>query len=133
VSPAAVPDDACMVALVLLLPLAAVAWYASRHGRTRTEVAGVATILAVTDAGMTMGDRPLVRLGLRVEVAGLAPYDTEASALVPPGGRAFLVPGARVGVRVDPQSPTTVAVDLSRLAVTPAMAAAERRCRRRRR
>ena len=113
-----------MAALALLLPLALVALYAHRHGRTRTEVAGVATVLGVTDGRLTMGDRPLVRLALRVEVPGVAPYDTEASALVPPGGRAFLVPGARLGVRVDPQSPGTVAVDLSRLAVTPAMAAA---------
>ena len=118
------PDDASMVALVLLLPIALVALYASRHGRSRTEVAGVATVLGVVDAGMTMGDRPLVRLTLRVEVPGVAPYDTEASALVPPGGRAFLVAGARVGVRVDPQAPAHVAVDLSRLVVTPAMAAA---------
>ena len=117
------PDDAGMVALVLLLPIAVIAWYASRHGRARTEVAGVATILSVTEVAMTIGERALVRLALRVEVAGVAPYDTEASALVPPGGRAFVVPGARVGVLVDPQSPATVAVDLSRLAVTPAMAA----------
>ena len=37
---------------------------------------------------------------------------------------ALLRPGARVAVRVDATAPTTLAVDLSRLSVTPAAFAA---------
>ncbi len=111
--------------LVLLGALAGAAYCLTRlsHER-RDDMAGVATVLDVADTGVVMSERPIVRLQLRVELPGVAPYDTAASATVPEAAVGFVRPGARVGVLVDPTDLATVSVDLSRLSVTAAAAAA---------
>jgi hypothetical protein len=81
-------------------------------------------VLALSDTGLVVGGRPVLRLALRVEVDGAEPYDTEASTVVPAAALALLRPGARVGVQIDATAPTTLAVDLARLSVTPAAFAA---------
>ncbi len=111
--------------LVLVGALAGAAYCLARLSQDRhADVAGVATVLDVTDTGVVMSERPVVRLQLRVELPGVAAYDTAASAVVPAAAVGLVRPGARVGVLVDPTDLATVAVDLSQLSVTPAVAAA---------
>ena len=87
-----------------------------RDGSVLLELEGEATDVVVDD-------RPVLCLDLRVEVDGVAPYDARAWTQVPTAAVRFVRPGARVGVTVDPTAPTTLTVDLSRLSLTPAMAA----------
>ena len=83
-------------------------------------VPGVATVLDVADTGVVLKEQPVMRMSLRVEVPGVAPYDAVASTMVPSAAVGFLRPGARVAVRVDPTSPTTLAVDLTHMSLTAA-------------
>ena len=111
-------------AVVALAALAVAARSAALHRRTvAAGVPGVATVVWVAETDVVVDDRPVLCLDLRVEVDGVAPYDARAWTVVPNAAVGFVRPGARVGVTVDPTAPTTLSVDLSRLSLTPAMAA----------
>jgi hypothetical protein len=114
-----------LLVLTILLSLAGATCCLARLSRSRhVGMTGLATVLHVADTGVVMSDRPIVRMQLRVELPGRAPYDVTASAVVPPAAVGLVRPGARVGVMVDPTDPTTVAVDLAQLSITPAAMAA---------
>ena len=114
-----------MTALVVLVLLPILAGLSvARSGARTAELAGVATVLTVAQTSVVLGDRPVVRMRLRVEAGDMAPYETDASTPVPAAAMSLICPGARLAVKVDPTDPTTVAVDLTRVAVTPAMATA---------
>ena len=67
-----------------------------------------ATILAVSDTGVTMNKNPYVKLRLRVEPMGMATYETEAKAMV---SRVMIPrPGDGVRVKFDPNKPEDVIV-----------------------
>jgi hypothetical protein len=67
-----------------------------------------ATILAVSDTGVTMNKNPYVKLRLRVEPMGMAAYETEAKAMV---SRVSIPrPGDGVRVKFDPDKPEDVIV-----------------------
>jgi hypothetical protein len=87
-------------------------------------VPGTATIIWASETDVVVDDRPVLCLDLRVEVDGVAPYDTRSWTVVPAAALGLIRPGARVGVRVDPTAPSTLSVDLSRLSITPAALAA---------
>ena len=67
-----------------------------------------ATILAVSDTGVTMNKNPYVKLRLRVEPMGMATYETEAKAMV--SRVAIPRPGDGVRVKFDPNKPEDVIV-----------------------
>ena len=67
-----------------------------------------ATILAVSDTGVTLNKNPYVRLRLRVEPMGMPVYETEAKAMV---SRVMIPrPGNGVRVKFDPNKPGDVIV-----------------------
>jgi hypothetical protein len=67
-----------------------------------------ATILSISDTGVTLNKNPYVKLRLRVEPLGMAAYETEAKALV---SRVTLPrPGDGVRVKFDPNKPEDVIV-----------------------
>ena len=67
-----------------------------------------ATILAVSDTGVTLNKNPYVKLRLRVEPIGLPAYETEAKAMV---SRVSIPrPGDGVSVKFDPEKPEDVIV-----------------------
>jgi hypothetical protein len=67
-----------------------------------------ATILAVSDTGVTVNKNPYVKLRLRVEPMGMAAYETEVKAMV----SRVSIPRLGDGVRVkfDPNKPEEVIV-----------------------
>ncbi len=67
-----------------------------------------ATILAISDTGVTMNKNPYVKLHLRVEPIGRPVYETEAQALV--SRVAIPRPGDGVRVKFDPNQPERVIV-----------------------
>ena len=67
-----------------------------------------ATILAVSDTGVTLNKNPYVKLRLRVEPIGMAIYKTEAKAMV--SRVAIPRPGDGVRVKFDPNQPEDVIV-----------------------
>jgi hypothetical protein len=67
-----------------------------------------ATILAVSDTGVTLNKNPYVRLRLRVQPPGMAMYETEVKAMV---SRVSIPrPGDGVRVKFDPDKPEKVIV-----------------------
>ena len=82
---------------------------------------GDAVIESIADTGWTITspgvgpNAPRYKLGLRVTPAGGgAPYQTEVTALIPRIYAPMIVPGAQVGVFIDPTDPMKVGLDLSR-------------------
>lgn len=92
-------------------------------------VAGTAQIMSVEDTGVTLNDvNMVVKLGLLVTIPGAPAYTTETRAVL--AGRTSwgaLKPGMTVPVKVDPNNPDKVALDLeqgiSAADATPAMLA----------
>lgn len=67
-------------------------------------------VLGVEGTGVSINDVPQVRVKLRVELAGSAPYEVQLTMLLS-GGAGALAPGAMLPLRVHPESPTEVVVD----------------------
>ena len=67
-----------------------------------------ATILSVSDTGVTLNKNPYVKLRLRVEPIGVAAYETEAKAMV--SRVAIPRPGDGMRVKFDPNKPEDVIV-----------------------
>ncbi|MGD0409794.1 MAG: hypothetical protein ABSB34_12500 [Candidatus Limnocylindrales bacterium] len=81
-----------------------------------------AIIESIADTGMTVTMRgvgsyaPDYRFVLQVSpVGGGAPYQVQTNALVPRLFIPMVVPGARVGVLIDPTDPTKVSIDFGRM------------------
>jgi hypothetical protein len=91
-------------------------------GPIKGGVPSEAIIQSITDTGVTVSmasvgpDAPEYKLGLAVTpIGGGAPYAVEAKALVPRIYLPMVVPGARVGVVIDPTNPQHLTVDFSRM------------------
>ncbi len=67
-----------------------------------------ATILAVSDTGMTLNKNPYVKLHLRVEPMGMPAYEADVKAMV--SRVALPRPGDGVRVKFDPNKPEEVIV-----------------------
>ena len=91
-----------------------------------------ATIESIADTGWTAtGPRigpfsPRYRLGLRVTPADGVnpPYPVDVTAFIPRIYTPQIVPGARIGVIVDPADPANVRLDLARLGRPPGQTSA---------
>ena len=91
-------------------------------GPIRNGVPSDAIIESIADTGVTVTMRgvgayaPDYRFVLQVTpVGGGAPYRVETKALVPRVYIATVVPGARVGVLIDPTNPMKLSIDFSRM------------------
>ena len=91
-------------------------------GPIKNGVPSDAIIESIADTGMTVTMRgvgayaPDYRFVLQVTpIGGGAPYQVQTKALVPRLFIPMVVPGARVGVLIDPTDPTKVSIDFGRL------------------
>jgi hypothetical protein len=92
---------------------------------------GDAVIESIADTGVTVTmpsvgpDAPDYKLGLQVtpSFGSSAPYHVDAKVLVPRIYIPMIVPGAQIGVLIDPKDPMKVSVDFSRIGGSAAPAA----------
>jgi hypothetical protein len=78
-----------------------------------TGIAASATIRAIRQSGVTMGDDVLVEVDLTVRIDGRPPYDATAYGRAPALVLSQLGPGAIVPVKVSQEDPQAVALDWS--------------------
>jgi hypothetical protein len=71
---------------------------------------GHATVKAVRDTGVMVGENPQAELDLQVAVAGLEPYDVTHRQVISRVAIGSFWPGAKVPIRVDPRDPQKVLV-----------------------
>jgi hypothetical protein len=72
-----------------------------------------ATVLSIWDTGITVNDDPVIGLRVTVERPGQEPYEAVIEkSLVSRVHLAMFQPGARVPVKVDPNNPARVALDV---------------------
>ena len=119
------------IALTFLVILLVVRYVLRKLGATTTPIAnGVpadAIIETIADTGFTASapglgaNSPRYRLGLQVIPADQfsSPYRVESTTLIPRIYTPQIVPGARIGVVVDPTNPSKVMLDLARLGRVP--------------
>lgn len=77
----------------------------------RDGLSGFATVLEAEGTGVSVNRRPQVRLRLRVEVPGRAPYEVQLREVLPYLGLESIGPRRRVPVYVDRVDPTSVVID----------------------
>jgi hypothetical protein len=119
------------IALTFLVILLVVRYVLRKLGATTTPIAnGVpadAIIETIADTGFTASapglgaNSPRYRLGLQVIPADQfsSPYRVEITTFIPRIYTPQIVPGARIGVVVDPTNPSKVMLDLARLGRVP--------------
>jgi len=91
-------------------------------GPIKNGVPSDAFIESITDTGTTITsphvgpDAPVYKLGLQVApVGGGAPYPAEVKAAIPRLYIPMVLPGATIGVMVDPLNPASVSPDFTRI------------------
>jgi hypothetical protein len=91
-------------------------------GPVKNGVASDAMIESIADTGTTISspsagpEAPVYQLGLQVTpIGGGAPYQVAVKAAVPRLYIPMVLPGARLGVMVDPQNPMNVSPDFTRV------------------
>jgi len=119
------------IALTFLVVLLLVRYFLRKLGATTTPIAnGVpadAIIETIADTGFTASapglgaNSPRYRLGLQVIPADQfsSPYRVEITTFIPRIYTPQIVPGAKIGVVVDPTNPSNVMLDLARLGRVP--------------
>jgi hypothetical protein len=119
------------IALTFLVILLVLRYFLRRLGATTTPIAnGVpadAIIETIADTGFTASapglgaNSPRYRLGLQVIPADQfsSPYRVEITTFIPRIYTPQIVPGAKIGVVVDPTNPSKVMLDLARLGRVP--------------
>ncbi|MCC2656411.1 MAG: hypothetical protein K0Q76_1519 [Panacagrimonas sp.] len=106
------------VSLVLLAVYGVITWAVRRRWARierlmRDGLSGFATILEAEGTGVAINHRPQVRLRLRVEVPGRAPYEAEVREVLPFLGLESVGPRRRVPVFVDRDDPKRLMIDWS--------------------
>jgi hypothetical protein len=90
-------------------------------GNIRNGVPADAVISSIQETGMTITspsagpEAAVYKFGLQVTPQGGAPYEAEVTQVVPRVYMPMMVPGAQVGVVVDPSNPARVGLDWSRV------------------
>ncbi len=74
---------------------------------------GTAIVRTMSDTGVNVRGDALFRLTLDVMPEDGSGYTVSTGSLVPEAARARVFPGARVQVRIDPDEPTSLAIDWS--------------------
>ena len=93
------------------------------EGPIKNDVPSDAMIESITDTGTTISspsvgpDAPVYQLGLQVTPIGGAgaPYQVVIKAAIPRLNIPMVLPGARIGVLIDPTNPMKVSPDFSRI------------------
>jgi hypothetical protein len=80
-----------------------------------TGVTASASIVAVRDAGAMVNMQPMCEIDLTVMPDGLPPYPVTVKQVVAATQLALLTPGKTVEVKVDPNNPATVFINLATL------------------
>ena len=75
-----------------------------------------ATIVAVRDSGTMVNMQPSCEIDLTVMPDGLPPYPVTVKQIVPMTQLALLTAGKAVRVKVDPNNPATVFIDMTSVA-----------------
>jgi hypothetical protein len=78
-----------------------------------TGVDATASIIAVRDTGAQVNFQPMCEIDLTVMPDGLPPYPVTVKQVVMQTQLAFVTPGKNVKVKVDPNSPATVFIDMT--------------------
>jgi hypothetical protein len=99
-------------------------------GPVKNGVPGDAFIESITDTGTTISspsvgpDAPVYKLGLQVTPIGGAgaPYQAEVKSAIPRLYIPMVLPGAHIGVMIDPLNPMNVSPDFSRINAAPVAA-----------
>ncbi len=129
IPPEAIPWIIFAVVMVIFSITAPFLWgpwlirkLAGVSGPIKNGLPGDAVIQSISDTGMTVTmpsvgpDAPEYKFVLQVTAAGGgAPYQVETKALVPRLFVPMVVPGASIGVLIDPANPQKVALDFSRV------------------
>jgi len=79
-----------------------------------TGTPGVATIKGFTDTGTLVNFNPQVVLDCEITVDSKAPYEAQVTTSVPQMHIPLVQPGNKIGVRVDPSDPSSIAIDWAR-------------------
>jgi hypothetical protein len=78
-----------------------------------TGVDATASVIAVRDTGAQVNFQPMCEIDLTVMPDGLPPYPVTVKQVVPMTQLAALTPGKNVKVKVDPNNPATVFIDMT--------------------
>ena len=78
-----------------------------------TGVDASAAIVAVRDSGGMVNMQPMCEIDMTVMPDGLPPYPVTVKQVVPMTQLAMLTPGKTVKVKVDPNNPGTVFIDMT--------------------
>jgi len=84
---------------------------ANREKLLETGLIGQATVESVSETGVFVNERPMIRLHLLVSVPGRPPYTVAHSEVVPLMALTRIAAGSVLPVAVDPANPQKVAVD----------------------
>ena len=123
-----------IIAVSVGLPLVAIFWFTRKFngvmggfsglmggvGGIKNGIPGAAVIQSIAETGMTISspsigpDAAVYKLGLHVTPPGGAPYEAEVTQAIPRVFMPMTVPGARIGVLIDPADPQKVAPDWAR-------------------
>jgi hypothetical protein len=80
-----------------------------------TGVDASASIVGMRDTGTQINMQPMCEIDLTVMPDGLPPYPATVKQIVPMTQLALLQPGKNVNVKVDPNNPATVFIDMTSL------------------
>jgi hypothetical protein len=78
-----------------------------------TGVDAQASIVGVRDSGTMVNMQPMCEIDMTVMPDGLPPYPVTVKQVVPMTQLAMLTPGKTVKVKVDPNNPATVFIDMT--------------------
>jgi hypothetical protein len=73
-------------------------------------VSASGVIISARETNTSFNERPVIRVKLRVDADGSAPYETEVSQAFPLLDLANLRPGARVALKYDPDDPSILVI-----------------------
>ena len=91
----------------------------------REGIPGTAQILEAEQTGMYVNNQPQVRLRLRVEAPGIAPYEVDKRVTVPLIAIGRLGSGQPLSVAIDPNDRDRIAIDWGASGAAPAMLSAQ--------
>jgi hypothetical protein len=83
----------------------------SQQALLASGVPGRATIKNYTDTGTLVNFNPQIVLDLDITIPGRDPYSAQLTTAVPQVYLGRLQPGGSIGVKVDPNDPSSIAID----------------------
>ncbi len=107
--------------MLLIAVFGFLGWRAQANERLKHEgIRGTAQVLEAEQTGMYVNNQPQVRLRLRVEAPGIAPYEVDKRVTVPLIAVGTLTSGRPLSVSVDPEDRDRIAIDWGGGGIGPA-------------